>query len=89
MVTSVLCSQAQPRLTYHSHPEPVELRWVSTLLVNEAYWKLSSTGGSVIFGGVMPCSKKWVSQIPTKFYTVFSHRKNYGYSKGIYKLNML
>jgi len=28
MVASVLCSLAQLRLTYHSHPEPVELQWV-------------------------------------------------------------
>ena len=29
MFASVLCSLAQLHLTYHSHPEPVELRWVA------------------------------------------------------------
>ncbi|MBL0462279.1 MULTISPECIES: hypothetical protein [Aeromonas] len=31
--------------------------------VRGAYWKLSSTGGSVELGGIAPHTERWVSQI--------------------------
>ncbi len=64
MITSFYGSPQQSRLDYHDHQNLLSCDGLLPLRVNGAYWKLSSTGGSVGFGGVTPHTERWVSQIP-------------------------